>query len=72
VTPQVISAYLASSGPREGLKAYLADGLPPWQLSGDQLIVAPPWQWIRVGKLDQMIDLAFTVASLLCSPSTQP
>jgi hypothetical protein len=72
VTPQVISAYLASSGPREGLKARLADGLPPWQLSGDLLIVAPLWEWIRVGRLDQMIDNALTVASLLDSPSAQP
>jgi hypothetical protein len=53
VTPQVISAYLAAD-------------LPPWQLSGDQLV----FNWygaIEVGDIDQKVDQAFTVAELLDS-----
>jgi hypothetical protein len=58
VTPQVISAYLASD-------------LPPWQLRGDQLVITWPGA-IRVGDLDQKVDQALTVAGLLDSPATQP
>jgi hypothetical protein len=58
VTPQVISAYLASD-------------LPLWQLSDDQLVITRPGA-IRVDHLDQEIDQALTIAGLLDSPATRP
>jgi hypothetical protein len=58
VTPQVISAYLSSD-------------LPPWQLSGDQLVITWPGT-IKVDDLDRKVDQSLTVAGLLDNPPPQP
>lgn len=58
VTPRLISAYLASD-------------LPPWQLSGDQLVITWPGP-IRVEDLDQKVGQALTIAVLLDAPATRP
>jgi hypothetical protein len=58
MTPQLISAYLTSD-------------LPPWQLSGDQLVITCPGP-IKADGLDQKVDQALTIAGLLDSPATRP
>jgi hypothetical protein len=58
VTPQLISAYLTSD-------------LPPWRLTGDQLVIAWPMA-TKADDLDQKIDQALTIAGLVDSPATRP
>jgi hypothetical protein len=58
VTPQVISAYLANE-------------LPPWQLSGSELVITWPGI-IKVNELDRKVDQSLTVAGLLDNPAPQP
>jgi hypothetical protein len=58
VTPQLINAYLASD-------------LPPWQLSGDRLVITWPGI-IKVEDLDLKVDQSLTVAGLLDNPARRP
>ncbi len=57
--------------PPQLISAYLTSDLPPWQLTGDQLVITWPGP-IKADGLDQKVDQALTIAGLLDSPATRP